>query len=228
MPTVARVAFLTHSPDDPPGLLGRRSAELGLDVAVHRADRLGDPLPRPDSFDLLVVMGSAASTLDSSVPWIGRERRLVAAAVDAGTPVLGVCFGGQLLAQVLGAPVERAPRTEVGWHRVDTVDPARVPPGPWMMWHEDRFSVPTGAVEVARTGVCVQAYILGPHTGVQFHPEVDAGIVGRWVDEARADGTLDRVGGDAVLAGFDAAGRGPDDQTRTLFDGFVTRSGLLP
>ncbi len=223
-----RIAFLTHNEADPPGALGRRAIELGFEIGVHRADGGAAELPRPGSFDLLVVMGSVASTTDHTVPWIPPERRLVAAVVDAGTAVLGVCFGGQLLAQVLGARVNRASRPERGWHRIDTDDPERVPTGPWLMWHQDQFTVPPGAVALARTDVCVQAFVLGPHTGVQFHPEVTAEIVGPWIDEARAASRMGPSEAQEILSGFNHQGQGPEDQIRTLFDGFVARAGVAP
>jgi GMP synthase (glutamine-hydrolysing) len=148
--------------------------------------------------------------------------------VDTGIPVLGVCFGGQLLAQVLGARVSRASRPERGWHAIDTDDPERVPPGPWLMWHQDQFTVPPGAVALARTDVCLQAFVLGPHTGVQFHPEVTAEIVGHWIDEARTDGRMLPAEAQEILSGFDHQGQGPEDQIRALFDGFVARAGVAP
>jgi GMP synthase (glutamine-hydrolysing) len=220
------VAFLTHGEDDPPALLERRSRQLGFDVRVHRADHGTPALPRPGSFDLLVVMGSAASTTDGGVTWIGPERNLVATTVEAGTPVLGVCFGGQLLAEVLGGRVSRAARPERGWHLIRSDDPAQIPPGPWMMWHEDQFSAPPGAVTLARTEACLQAFVSGPHTGIQFHPEVDAQIVRRWIDEARAVGHVGPAEAEELLSGFGDRGQGPEDQARSLFDGFVARAGM--
>jgi GMP synthase-like glutamine amidotransferase len=221
-----RVAFLTHSQWDLPGVLGQRARELGFSTRSSRADRGGAGLPAIGTFDLLVVMGSARSATDPSVGWIGYERRLVAGAVASEVPVLGVCFGGQLLAQVLGGHVDRAPRPEFGWRLVDTADADRVPPGPWLVWHEERFSAPPGADEVARTEVSLHAFVLGIHTGVQFHPEVDRDMVRHWVAEARAEGTFAPATAEELLAGFEPDGRGPVDQARQLFDGFVERAGI--
>ncbi len=103
MQLAVQLAVLQHSDSDLPGLLGVRARALGLAFRSYRADHGVGGLPEPGSFDLLVVMGSAASVLDPSVRWIEPERLLVADAVAAQVPVLGVCFGGQLLAQVLGA-----------------------------------------------------------------------------------------------------------------------------
>jgi len=223
-----RIAFLQHSASDLPGLLGEFATDAGLVASVHRPDRPGDALPGPGSFDLLVVMGSIESVYDSSVPWIAPERALVAGAVDAGVPVLGVCFGAQLLAEVLGGSVARGTTTELGWSRIRTDDPVRVPDGPWLNWHDDVISCPPGAEALAASDLALQAFVQGVHTGVQFHPEVTVAVVHAWIDDARdrhgvADEDVDRL-----LAGFDQGGRGAEAQARALFTGFLDRSGRPP
>jgi GMP synthase (glutamine-hydrolysing) len=220
----ARMHFLQHSEHDVPGVLGVLAEERGWAVEVSRADRGAASLPVVGSFDALVVMGSDRSTIDPGVGWIGPERTLVATAVAAGIPVLGVCFGGQLLAQVLGGRVTRAPSREIGWRTVHSVDPERIPPGPWLVWHEDAFTAPPGSERLAWTDVSLHAFVSGVHTGLQFHPEVTAEIVGHWVDSARARGHLEPDQAEALLAGFAADGRGPEDQTARLLGGFLDRS----
>jgi GMP synthase-like glutamine amidotransferase len=218
-----RVAFLQHSATDVPGVLGDHLGGLGLAVTTHRADHGATALPGSGSFDLLVVLGSIESATDGSVPWIAPERRLVAASVEHDVPVLGVCFGGQLLAQVLGGAVSRAVRPEVGWRRLDTIDPSRVPAGPWLDWHEDAFTCPPGAEPVARTDVSLHAFVQGPHTGLQFHPEVTRTVVEAWIGDARERAHLPDEEVEALLGGFDPDGRGPDGQTAALVDAFLTR-----
>jgi GMP synthase-like glutamine amidotransferase len=73
---------------------------------------------------------------------------------------------------------------ELGWREIRTDDPDLVPPGPWLEWHYERFTTPPGATELARTTEASQAFRLGPHLGVQFHPEATVDIVADW---ARAD-----------------------------------------
>jgi GMP synthase-like glutamine amidotransferase len=85
--------------------------------------------------------------------------------------------------------------------------------------------LPPGADAVARTEVSLHAYILGVHTGVQFHPEVTRNIVAHWVDDARTDDRITDIEAAELLSGFDGSGSGPEDQARRLFDRFVKRAG---
>jgi len=115
-------------------------------------------------------------------------------------PVLGLCFGGQMLASVLGGSVEPAPLPEFGWHRVTSLAPDVVCEGPWLQYHFDRFTLPPEAEELAVSPSGTQAFRQGVHLGVQFHPESTIPIVCQWV---RADRDLFRVlgihDGEAVL-----------------------------
>ena len=77
--------------------------------------------------------------------------------------------------------METAPKAELGWREIDTDDPDAIPAGPWLEWHYERFTTPPGAEEVARTADAVQAFRMGPHLGVQFHPESTVEIVAHWV-----------------------------------------------
>lgn len=224
--TSFRMTFLQHGEHDVPGVLGLLARRAGGATEVVRADGGADALPALGTFDALVVLGSVESTIDPTVAWVGPERSLVAEAVGAEVPVLGVCFGGQLLSQVLGGAVHRADRPEIGWRTLETLDPNRIPGGPWLVWHEDAFTAPPSAEALARTEVSLHAFVSGVHTGVQFHPEVTAEIVGHWVHDARERGHLDPGRADGLLAGFGPDGAGPDDQTARLFDGFLERAGL--
>ena len=135
---------------------------------------------------------------------------------------------GWLLAQVLGAEVRRLPAPEVGWFPVETDDPDRVPPGPWLLWHEDEFTAPPGAEVVARTEVSLQAFVHGRHTGIQFHPEVTRDVVGRWVLEARDEGSIDPVRAARVMDGFGPRDQGRRHEADRLFDRFAEQAGTAP
>lgn len=179
MRELRRVLFVQHQDDCPPGYVGDRLAERGADVDVVRAGSAA--LPDPTAYDLVVPLGSDESAYDESLPYLRPEWDLLSAAVDAGVPVFGVCFGAQLLARVLGGRVYVSPSgPEIGWLRVETADPALLEPGPWMVWHLDVLEPPPGAVVLARTPAACQAYAHGPHVGVQFHPEATVDSITSW------------------------------------------------
>ncbi len=143
--------------------------------------------PAIDGFDRLVSLGSEEAADDETVPWQAAERRLLRAAADADVPILGICFGGQSLAVALGGGVRRAAQPEIGWHTIGSRAPELVDDGPWLEWHRDEILPPAGAEILAANGTGVQAWRLGRHVGLQFHPEADARIVGAWIATARED-----------------------------------------
>jgi len=199
------VLFLYNDPTAPAGLLGEVFAESGYDVStfdVVPPDRADDPVldvvfPDPLGYDVIVPLGARWAVHDERVPWIADESTMVRHALDSGLGVLGVCFGGQLLAHALGGTVARSPQPEIGWCDVHTDNPDLVPAGPWFQWHFDRLTAPPDAVEVARNGSATQAFVKGRALGLQFHPEVDTALVEQWIDE---DG-----GSDMTRLGLDAA-----------------------
>ncbi len=217
--------FLYNDPTAPAGLLGEVFAESGYDVStfdVVPPDRADDPVldvafPDPLGYDVIVPLGARWAVHDERVPWIADESTMVRHALDSGLGVLGVCFGGQLLAHALGGTVARSPQPEIGWCDVHTDNPDLVPAGPWFQWHFDRLTAPPGAVEVARNGSATQAFVKGRALGLQFHPEVDTALVEQWIDE---DG-----GSDMTRLGLDAAELRA--RTAELADGAARRLRLL-
>ena len=220
-----QVLFLANDPTAPVGLLGEVFAESGFDIStfdVVAPDRPDDPVvdvsfPDPLDYDVIVPLGARWAVYDERVPWIADEMDLLRRGLDAGVGVLGVCFGGQLLAAALGGTVARSPQPEIGWCDVHSDNPALVPPGPWFQWHFDRLTTPPGAVEVARNASATQAFVLGRAFGLQFHPEVDAALVEQWIAED--------TGGDIAQLGLTAAGL--RDRTIHVADDAAARLRLL-
>ena len=152
------------------------------------------PLPGFGGVDHIVVMGSVSSVNDPD-PWIAEELAWIRAADQAGVPVLGICFGAQALCAALGGRVEAMARMEIGWYTVESADQDAVPAGPWLEFHGDRCLLPDGATVLARNDAAVQAFRIGRHLAVQFHPEVDGPQLKRWLDSLGAR--------EAVAAGTD-------------------------
>jgi len=200
-----RALVIQHDHVSPPGPVGDRLEARMIDVELHQIvpeadfDQPGVParFPEVGRYDLVVVMGSPWSVYDEERigSWVVPEAQLLRDADASGVPVLGICFGGQLLSQAHGGRVERSSQPEVGWVSIQTDDEQLVPHGPWFQWHFDRWVMPPGAREVARTEVSSQAYVLRRNLAVQFHPELTSGMLHGWLDN----------GGDvqAIKHGFD-------------------------
>ncbi|MGA9279630.1 type 1 glutamine amidotransferase [Ilumatobacter sp.] len=197
-----RALVLAHEPDGPAAQVERRLVERGFTVDTHVVTSDNDrpdeaaPFPSLDGYDLLVPMGSIRSLTnkDEIGSWIHTEIELVAAAHEADVPVLGVCFGIQIIAEALGGAVEPAPVTELGWIEISDGDvPNPVGSGPWLEWHHDRIVTPPGAEVLARTDHAVQLIRLGRTVGTQFHPEVDLPHIQRFL-ELTEDSYLEEYG----------------------------------
>jgi GMP synthase-like glutamine amidotransferase len=193
--------------------------ELRIDVDAGDVD--------PSEFDLIIPLGSEFAAFHDHIPWIPRERVLLRNAVDADVSVLGICFGGQLLARELGGEAFRAGASEIGWLPVRTKDPELVPEGPWFQWHFDTFTAPPGATVVADTDVGPQAYVIGRSMGVQFHPEVTPTIMDDWVRVYRHELDAEGVDPDELLEQTHARA---DENRKTswrLLDAFIHRVARL-
>lgn len=175
-----RVVVIRHHDVDSAGFIADAFEARGAALAVHLFPDDG-PLPALDGVDHVVVLGAISSVNDPD-PWIEAELDWLRAVDRAGLPVLGICFGAQALCAALGGQVEAMSRKEIGWTLVDPFDHEIVPAGPWLEFHGDRCLPPAAATVLARNETAVQAFRLGPHLAVQFHPEVDGPQLKRWLD----------------------------------------------
>ena len=193
-----RALILQHEDPTPPGHVTEWLASHDARVETFRID-LEDREVDPKDHDLIVSLGSEFAAFDDSKPFVPREARLMSAAMEHEVPVLGLCFGGQMLARVLGGEVFRGPESEIGWLPVRSKDPDLVPEGPWFQWHFDSFTVPPGATSIAESNVGPQAFVAGRSLGLQFHPEVTTEIMDDWVREYRHELDGDGVDPDSLL-----------------------------
>jgi GMP synthase-like glutamine amidotransferase len=177
-----RAHVLQHARFESPSNLAVWLRARGAALATTRL-WAGDPLPAPEAFDWLLVMGGAMNADEESrYPWLTEEKRAIERAIAAQKHVIGVCLGSQLIARVLGAKVTRNRFPEIGWFPIERVESAqasavgRVLPASAEVfhWHGDTFTLPQGAVQLARSAACEQqAFAYGERVlALQFHPEM--------------------------------------------------------
>ena len=188
-----RVLALTHGPSVGPGVFEEAVLAGGHELVEWQMPVRGAP---DDSADAVIVLGGAMHPDEEERHgWLGPELRYLRGQLERGTPLFGVCLGSQLIARAAGAEVFRATASEVGWLPVERTaagasDPvAAALPQRFeaFQWHHYTHGLPEGAVELARSRVCTQAFRLGVAWGVQFHPEVRAEQIESWLTEDPAD-----------------------------------------
>jgi len=196
------VTVIRHHAEDSPGFIADAFAARGAEITTHLFPEEG-PLPAIDDTDHLVVLGAVPSVYDDGPNrgWIAEELAWLRRTDEAGVPVLGICFGAQALCAAFGGEVEAAPRKEIGWIMAESFDPDLIPPGPWLQFHGDRCLPPPRAKVLAVNEIGVQAFTIGRHLAVQFHPEVDGPQLSRWLDAGgRAEAERAGQDPDAFLA----------------------------
>jgi GMP synthase-like glutamine amidotransferase len=186
-----KIHILQHSNDVTPGSVPEWASRSNHAVEVRHLYR-GDSVPDLRDVRMLIVCGGPMNVDDTGKhPWLVNEKKFLRAAIDSGKVCLGLCLGGQLLAQVLGGKVERfgvaaqtddgsvnSSEKEIGWHTVHFEHKpdwsSQWPAGmPVFAWHEDRFTLPPFATRIATNSITPnQGFQFGDRIyGFQFHPE---------------------------------------------------------
>lgn len=228
-----RVLVQQYYDDIPAGFVSERIAQRGAAIDVVSANDSEQPDPR--DYDFLVSLGSYDSAYDDSLDRARRAQQLITTAIDHDIPVFGICFGAQALTLALGGTVvQSAKGPEIAWVDVKpdaNTSPEAIPPiadaivpGPWLAWHHDEITAaPDGAVVLAHSDVALQAFSMGPHLAVQFHPEAMLENIARWA--AHDESGLGRVGtsGEELLAQSAADVEGARQRCDRLTDAFVSQ-----
>lgn len=174
-----RAHYLQHVPFE-----GLGSIEPWLQTAGYEITRTklfeSSELPVLNEIDLLIIMGGPMSANDEvEYPWITLEKQFIRDVIDAGTPVLGICLGAQLIASAMGAKVYQNSVKEIGWFPVQGI-PATAssffsfPASTEVFhWHGETFELPQEATLIASSAGCEnQAFQIGDSViGLQFHLE---------------------------------------------------------
>ena len=186
--TPVRTLVVEHDPLSTPERVGahleKRGATLIPFVVV---EDIGDPAVTAtfpdDRYDLVVLMGSPWSVYEDRVQgWLAPELEFIRTRIGAGVPMLGICFGAQAMSAALGGKVSHAARPEYGWTDVGSAR-EQIAEGPWFQFHHDEFTVPKGAIELARNQSGVQSFRTDRALAVQFHPEMSGDLLASWCRE---------------------------------------------
>lgn len=190
-----RALAITYETDAGPGVFAEAAGDGGMDVWL----RTRDPKPPADpaSYDAVLSFGGSMHIDQRDEhPWLGEDEALLAGLVEWGIPVMGVCLGAQLLTRALGGRVERMQQPEIGWFEIEPLEAARSDPVMGSLaesrftgfgWHSYECLLPEGAVALARSEACLQAYRHGERIwAIQFHPEVTLADAESWMDDHRA------------------------------------------
>jgi len=200
-----RLLFLQHDPLDAPGSLLEWAETRGYSVTICLICE-GEPLPALDSFDFLISLGGPMGAYEEEkFPWLVQEKAFIREAVAAGKKILGLCLGCQLLADALGGSAFRHSCKEFGWQPIEPTEEGREwfsgtnsflaleghEKGAFLafQWHGDTYSLPPGAVQLARNEATEQQAFLikgsegNQVLGLQFHLE--------WTEEMTRDALAD-------------------------------------
>ena len=184
-----KVLAFRHVPFEGLGHIGALLERRG--IGIDYADLYAPDTPDPDTaaYAGLIFLGGPMSANDP-LPFLDRERALIAAAAERGQPLLGICLGSQLIARVLGADVHRNREKEIGWFDIHFTQAAKDDglfggirgPETVFHWHGDTWELPPGAERLAWSQACTnQAFRAGRNVyGLQFHLEVTPAMIADW------------------------------------------------
>lgn len=188
-----RSLVVLHEGEDLGGRLVQSLSRLRSEPVIVRAEA-GEPLPDPAPYRLATLVGSHSFSEAQSSGQLATEVEWIRRADAAGTAVLGVGHGARALAYAFGADITPASEPQRGWTLVATTVPHRIAAGPWLAWQHDVIRLPDTAEILAENRLGPQAFRIGRHLGVNFHPEATPDAVRRWT----RDGTYGDIVGQRI------------------------------
>ena len=198
-----RIHYLQHVPFEGPGSLERWALSNGHTLTATRLYD-GELPARLEDAGALVILGGPMNVYEEEIhPWLVQEKIFIKRAIESDIPVLGICLGAQLIADVLGARVYRNQHKEIGWFPLELTNQARESrlfgdlPTQFtaLHWHGDTFDLPPGATHIAKSEGCAnQAFTFDSErvVGLQFHLEWTKAILAETLRNCAGDLTEGR------------------------------------
>lgn len=226
-----KLLVLQHVPSEPLGVLDPLLRAAGFRIRYVNFAR--DPEAQIDvaRYDGLIVLGGPMNVDHvETYPHLLHEIEVIRGALNREIPTLGICLGAQLLAAALGARVHPNPVREIGWYPLRLTDAAQNDPlfqhldaaTPVFQWHAYTFTEPRDAVHLASSESCAnQAFRFRDFAyGLQFHLEVDAALIQRWLRHSELQRELEPLGGEQHA-------RRVEEQTREYLQHSQARAAAL-
>ncbi|WP_419770979.1 MAG: type 1 glutamine amidotransferase [Candidatus Marinarcus sp.] len=198
-----RIHYLQHVPFENPGSILEWAIKNGHTLTSTQMYK-DEPLPQQKDFDWLIVMGGPMNIYEEDIyPWLAAEKIFIKESITHKKILMGLCLGGQLIADVLGGKVTKNPHKEIGWFGVRLTEIAKSSPlfsffplePTVFQWHGDTFSIlPEGAELLASSDACEhQAFVYDKRVfGFQYHLENTREIIEGLVENCSDEIVLDR------------------------------------
>ncbi len=189
--------FFQHVDFEGLGSIANWADQAGYNIITSQLHK-GESLPKRDEVDGLILMGGSMSVWEEKkYPWLVEEKKFIQTMISDSKPVLGICFGAQLLAEVLGAKVFPNQHREIGWFPIEMHHNTRQ--HQWFTdferqfevfhWHGDTFDLPTGVNPIGCSEATTNQGFYTNNTvlALQFHLEVRVLDIKNWLSHTNAE-----------------------------------------
>ena len=221
---------LLHVPFEGPGLFKTVLEEKGFNFVTRLVPRSGPPKNVPDA---LIIMGGPMSVNDTD-GWLREEKDYIRTCVESGIPVLGVCFGSQLLADCCGGTVEPGPTPEIGVHSIQLTEAANNDPCfgdlpqqfDVFQWHSEGITkVPPNSVVLASSpNYTIQAFRMKDNVyGLLFHCEIDPQTVADLCQACSGDLRAAKTTANKVERAYEKIRPNLHTYATSIADGFLSQ-----
>ncbi|HTI14849.1 MAG TPA: type 1 glutamine amidotransferase [Dictyobacter sp.] len=239
---MSRLLALQNMWDNPPGFVGELLNAYNIEYDVIHVENT--MIPDPDAYAAVLAFGGIQHVYDGEekYPYFAREKEVIRQAVEQDIPFLGICLGGQLLADVMGGQVKQHTMTELGFFNVQITDEGQNDPlfmdlpgyQTVFHWHEDTFDLPAGATLLATSeNTRNQAFRYGKRAyGLQYHIELNENTLDTWFYQPEQQQsmieTLGQEGYQALEQIRIQQFPRYQEHTRQMVKNFLGISGLIP